>query len=119
MVEASIQRQAPAKAEPRPISLNIYTATGAPGRHAGRLLSSQTLKGIPNAGHEHDHRSERKRTRSKALNAWRTALRDIPAEERASEAQAAIESLAKQEAREAKLKALSQLSDDELDKIQI
>ena len=62
---------------------------------------------------------ERKRTRSKALNAWRTALRDIPAEERASEAQAAIESLAKQEAREAKLKALSQLSDDELDKIQI
>jgi hypothetical protein len=44
------------------------------------------------------------------------ALRTIPPELRASEAEAAIKRLAKQEALEAKLKALS---DEDLDKVQI
>jgi DNA-directed RNA polymerase specialized sigma24 family protein len=47
------------------------------------------------------------------------ALRAFPPEQRASEAETAIASLAKQEAREAKLRALAALSDDDLDKIDI
>ena len=63
--------------------------------------------------------NERDKSRREAQFRLDGALRAFPPEERASEAEAALERIAKQEAREAKLERLRALSDEVLDKLQI
>ena len=63
--------------------------------------------------------NERDKRRHDAQHKLDDALRTFRPEERASEAEAALERIAEQEAREAKLERLRALSDEVLDKLQI